>query len=42
MVTLIVAAIVLGETITPMAVGGVLLLIGGMVMAQRKQRLQTK
>lgn len=35
-VTLIVASIVLGETITPMAVGGVLLLIFGMVLAQRK------
>lgn len=40
-VTLIVASIVLGETITPMAVGGVILLILGMVLAQRKQRLQT-
>lgn len=35
-VTLIVASIFLEETITPMAVGGVLLLIFGMVLAQRK------
>lgn len=35
-VTLVVASIVLGESITPMAIIGMLLLIGGMVMALRK------